>query len=414
MAKVALPRYVRAKKLVEGEAYYWEPPHWARNGAKRKGLTCPVVSTPLGQNLSEALVKAHQLNEAFDGWRKGEIGSELAPGTVAWLFAWYQKQRKFTKNAQKTQSDYRKIMEAVTALPMRVGTFGERSAAKIDSEVADKIYDKFAPRGQRQAMYVVQVCRAVWNWAGRYPKVTGIKKGENPWSGMAVSYQVIDGNRPTSREEYEAYCAKAVELGYSSMAAAAALAFELVQRVSDVFGFVDPEVPVAEYRPRRTRGIIWDGFRPGVSIEVLQFKTGKRLTIPLFDLMPDGEVLLLYPELEERLARVKPAETARGLMILEERTGKPYKERRMSTVHRKICDAAGLPKAATFTGFRHGGATEIGDSGESDIRPISGHKLLDTTAIYNQVSQEKARRIALKRREHILRIAPPDTVGDDD
>jgi len=406
---------MRAKGLVDGEAYYWEPPSWARNGAKRNGLSCPVVATPLGQDLSDALAKAHQLNEAFDGWRKGEISSEAAPGTVAWVFAWYQKQRKFTKNAPGTQSDYRKIMQAVADLPMKAGTFGQRSAAKIDSEVADKVYEKFAPRGQRQSMYVVQVCRAIWNVAGRYPKLTGVKNDPNPWAKMGVSYEVGDGNRPTSRDEYEAYCSKAVELNFPSMAAAAALSFELVQRVSDAFGFEDPEVPLSENsRPRRTRGITWDGYQPGVSIKVLQSKTGKRLTIPLFDIMPDGERLLLYPELEERLARIRPTGKAAGLMIVEERTGKPYKERRISTVHRRICDAAKLPKDMTFTGFRHGGATEIGDAGETDIRSLSGHTKLDTTAIYNKASQEKARQIALKRREHIQRIAPPEKVGKDD
>ena len=83
----------------------------------------------------------------------------------------------------------------------------------------------------------------------------------------------------------------------------------------------------------------------------------------------------------------------------------PYAHRRMTFVHRKICKAAGLPNEMTFTGFRHGGATEIGDSGEADIRPISGHAQISTTAIYNKLSEEKARRIAVHRREHIARIA---------
>lgn len=82
----------------------------------------------------------------------------------------------------------------------------------------------------------------------------------------------------------------------------------------------------------------------------------------------------------------------------------------MSTVHREICDAAELPKEMKFTGFRHGGATEIGDAGEVDIRSISGHTQLNTTAIYNKVSQEKARRIAKLRRTHIVEI----TAQDDD
>jgi hypothetical protein len=58
----------------------------------------------------------------------------------------------------------------------------------------------------------------------------------------------------------------------------------------------------------------------------------------------------------------------------------------------------------TFTGFRHGGITEIGDSGEVDVRPISGHKTLAQTRTYNKATAEKGRRIALKRREHIEQL----------
>ncbi len=85
----------------------------------------------------------------------------------------------------------------------------------------------------------------------------------------------------------------------------------------------------------------------------------------------------------------------------EERNGAPYKVRQMSSVHRKICNEAGLPKNMTFTGFHHGGATEIGESGETDTRVISGHKLLDMTAIYNKASLAKAVQISRSRRKFI-------------
>jgi hypothetical protein len=80
----------------------------------------------------------------------------------------------------------------------------------------------------------------------------------------------------------------------------------------------------------------------------------------------------------------------------------------MSTVHRKICDEAKLPKDMTFTGFRHGGITEIGDAGEADPRAVSGHKTLAVTGIYNKASAEKARRIAVARREHITALGALD------
>ena len=91
-------------------------------------------------------------------------------------------------------------------------------------------------------------------------------------------------------------------------------------------------------------------------------------------------------------------------IIVEERNGLPYTERRMSTVHRKICDKAGLPKDMTFTGFRHGGSTELGDADVADIRAITGHKELSTTRIYNKINERKARQIALKRRQYLAQL----------
>ncbi|HEY0013224.1 MAG TPA: tyrosine-type recombinase/integrase [Allosphingosinicella sp.] len=399
MAKVELPRYLRAKKLKVGIGYFWEPPHWARPPATRRARPCPVVATALGRDLARAIDVAEQLNAALDGWRNGEA-REASIGTVAWLFKWYQGTAKFARASATTRADYRKLMSAIADLPMRQGTFGQRLATKVDATVADTLYEKFQARGRRQATYAMQVCRLVWNWALRYKKTTGIS--ENPFAGMALSHAVADGNRPTTRPEYNLYRAKARELGYQSMATAAALAFELVQRVWDVFGIPDHGEPAAAGVPRGSRGIRWRDYEPGVAITVRQSKTGKRLTIPLTD-EGEGEAVVLYPELEDELARSQKGEPD-DLIVREERSGRAYKHRRMSSVHREICAAAGLPKSMTFTGFRHGGATEIGDSGEADIRPISGHTQLNTTAIYNKASEAKATRIALHRREHIHRI----------
>lgn len=307
-------------------------------------------------------------------------------------------------------------MDAVAAVEMKRGVFGQRDAGKVGPETADKLYEIFAKRRARQALHMVQVCRAVWNWAGRYSTVTGVAKGHNPFSGMAISYEPEEGNRPTSRAEYARYCTKARELGFESMATAATLSFELVQRVWDCFGIPDPALPSGtRARLNKDRGIRWEDYKAGISLTVRQSKTRKPITIPLFDRTGEGERISLYPELEAQLARVRPANPT-GLIGVAERKGKPYKHRRMTTVHRAICDAAELPKEMKFTGFRHGAATEIGDAGEADIRSISGHTQLDTTAIYNKASQEKARRIAgcdgitsrrSLSRTRICRNAPP-------
>jgi hypothetical protein len=55
----------------------------------------------------------------------------------------------------------------------------------------------------------------------------------------------------------------------------------------------------------------------------------------------------------------------------------------------------------SWTGFRHGGATEPGAAGVEDIRAISGHRTLGQTTTYNKANRTKARAAAAKRLEHV-------------
>jgi hypothetical protein len=389
---------MRVKELADGSvAYYWQPPNWAGADALRHGRKCPVRATALGKGLSTAIEKAEALNLALDGWRQGESRPLDARGTIAWLFGWYREKRLFTEKSEKTRHDYARYMELVANLSMRSGTLGTRLASAVDGEAADRIYEKLLPRGERTARYAIQVCRLVWSQAVRHASKTQVT--QNPFLKMRLKSRPKKVNRATTRAEYDLYRATAHALGFDNFAAAAALSFELCQRVSTVFDY-----PTGD---DVQRGIYWPDYTPGRLIRLRQNKTDTVLEIPLALREKDGSSVPLYPELEDELAML---ERGPANIIVNPRTGQPYAERAVSTIHRKICDAAGLPKNMTFTGFRHGGLTEIGNAGEVDVRAISGHKQLSTTIIYNQVTREKARRIAEVRRRHIELLG--ETEGD--
>ena len=406
-----LPKYTRGKLLASGAtAYFWECPTWARpkkdraSGkivrVERHGRPCPVESTPLGTALAAAIAQADDLNAVFKSWMTGEK-KEVQKGSVAWLFAWYREQERFKKNSAKTRKDYHSIMDRICDEPVKVGTFGSYKAANIDAGAADALYARFKKHGKRMGAYAMQVCRLVWTWAVRHKRTTGVT--DNPFAKMGIETGAVKGNRETSRAEYDLYREKARELGFQSMATAAALSFEFCQRVWDVFGFIDPD-------GKKKRGFVWPDYSPGDSFKFKQSKTGKAMRLPLYEIV-DRQKVSLYPDLEEELQRTPRTGV---LIVVEERNGAPYTERRMSTVHRKICDAAGLPKDMTFTGFRHGGATELGDAGIEDMRPITGHDLVATTTIYNKANERKARAIALKRREHISLLADLEAIDSDE
>lgn len=391
--KITLPKYTRAKRLKTGAVgYYWELPHWARPPAERGGVTCPVGNEALGDSLDRAITKAQILNDALDQWRSGVVKGP-AKGSVSWLFAWYQKQERFTTKSAKTRKDYEQIMRRLADEPMRLGVLGQRAASAINATAADVMYQRWRNRhGDRQAGYAMQVARLVWNWAVRHKDVTGVTF--NPFAAMGISTKARKGNRETSRDEYNRYRETAREMGFQCMATAATLSFELCQRVWDVFGFVDED-------GLKKRGFQWADYKPAVQISYQQSKTRKAMVIPL-SVTVDGEDVPLFPELELELSRTPKVA---AVMVVDEKSGRPLDYDQMNKRHRKICAKAGLPKDMTFTGFRHGGITELGNAGIDDTRAISGHAQLQTTAIYNRASQAKAQAAQLARNKYLSEIA---------
>ncbi|MFZ2996231.1 tyrosine-type recombinase/integrase [Sphingobium sp.] len=400
MAKIILPRYLRAKRLAKGgKAYFWERPSWAKPPAEKFGRECPVESEALGTDLSAAIGKADMLNAALDDWRTGVQGRP-AEGTVSALFGWYRGHVRFLEASHRTREDYREMMAIVESVQLKTTVFGQRRAVEVNASHADALYRLLIKqKGERQGAYCMQVCRRVWNEAIRAKRV----KDPNPFSRMGIKMTAKKGNRANTRAEYDLFRAKAREMGHQSMAAAAAISFELLRRVSDVFGYINE--PGDE-----ERGFFWEDYQPGVQFAMRQGKTGYTQIIPLRgDPDPDSDDpdvrargALLYPELEAELARM---ERGQGHIVINERTGERFTEREVGRRLRSIREAAGLPKEFTMTGFRHGGATEMGDAGIYDIRPVSGHRTLQQTATYNKATQEKARSAGTARQRHIAERA---------
>jgi hypothetical protein len=398
VAKIMLPRYLRAKRRSDGTTgYFWEQPSWSRPPAERWGHKCPVASEPLGTDLAAAIGKAELLNAMLDEWRIG-VEAKPAEGTVKALFAWYRNHDRYKDLNPRTREGYAAYMGRIESFQLKTTVFGQRRAAEIEASHADAMYRALVKqRGKRAGAYCMQVCRRVWNEAIRSKKV----KGPNPFSKMGIKMVAQHGNRATSRAEYDVFRATAREMGIQSMATAAAISFELLRRVTDVFGYEYEGLDSEE------RGFFWEGYRPGERFAMRQGKTNDAqvLTLrgdpdPTSD-DPESRELgpLLYPDLEAELARHAPGST--GHIVINETTGKRYNEGEAIRTFRRIRNKAGLPKEMTFTGFRHGGATELGDAGVFDLRPISGHRTLGQTGTYNKVTESKSRTAGEARRAHI-------------
>ena len=78
------------------------------------------------------------------------------------------------------------------------------------------------------------------------------------------------------------------------MAAAAALSFELCQRMWDVFRFFDPDGV-------KKRGFLWTDYQAEKEIAYSQSKTGKSMTVPLSEMI-DGSASCCSPPLSRSCA----------------------------------------------------------------------------------------------------------------
>jgi hypothetical protein len=202
-----------------------------------------------------------------------------------------------------------------------------------------------------------------------------------------------DRETPTAGfDELQAFRAKAVELGLSSLATAALIGWEWLQREIDIFATFE----VTQYRPKE---------RPH-AVRVIHEKTNEENWIPLLD---DKTGAPLYSELMAELDTIKRTRIA-GLMLRRD-WGKhsPWptwpKEDEIDLTHmsrkvKEVIRAAGLRDELTFTSFRHGGFTEAADSDltDAEMRAQGRHKSAKVLPRYAKRTMKQVAEGARKRR----------------
>jgi len=389
-----LPRYTLGKPSKHGWSYYFNVPSWARAAG------CPLQSEPLGSDYTAAVQRAETvLLPAFDAWR-GDVSPTVGatPGTLDWVFSEYRSDRRFTELYDRTRRNHELGFRLVGGFLLSDGRrLGQVRLASVTSDVIDTLYDRLLlikktdaagnviERERRTTVnHAMKTCRRAWNvTARRHPTLV---PSVNPFARMGLR----SSNRETptaSYAELKAFRAKAIEMGLSSLATAALIGWEWLQRVRDIFATFD----VTHYRPKE---------RPN-AVRILHEKTQEENWIPLFD---DAGVPL-YPELMLELDALK-RDRIGGLMLRRdwgERTPWPAGSGDVSLLSRKVKDivkAAGLREELTLTSFRHGGFTEAADADLSDaeMRAAGRHKSAKVLPRYAKRTMNQVEAGAKKRR----------------
>jgi len=359
-----LPRYTERKPL-GGWGYFFHAPSWARKAG------CPLQNEPLGTDYETAVARAETvLLPAFDAWRTG--GASEAPtlaiaavGTLDWMFTEYRTDRRYTKLDGKTKRNHENGFKLVGGHVLKDGRrLGQVRVTTITTAVTDALYEKLLivtdkegnAIGERRTTvnHAMKSCRRAWNIvARRHP---GKLPLVNPFAQMGL--RSSDRETPTATfEELKIFRTKAVEMGLPSLATAALIGWEWLQRETDIFATFS----VLHYRPKEHPNMV----------RVVDEKTKNESWIPLVD---DAGVAL-YPELMAELDAIK-RDRIGGLMLCRDwgdrgpwPTWPKPDQPDFTHVSRKVKEvirAAGLRDELSFTSFRHGGFTEGGDAELTD------------------------------------------------
>jgi hypothetical protein len=403
-----LPRYVRRKSWGGRWFYFFDLPTWARKNG------CSVGNEPLGSDYAEAVQRAELvLLPAFDSWRTG--GSDGKPGfgtikgTIDWMFEEFRKTWKEVTAKRPRPLSHGQCRVHETGIGMiadyvlqdgrRLGT---RRVTSLDTAFVDSLFAKLLHKevnGEKverrtTCNHAFKTARNAWNTISRAnPGVFPLK---NPFEKMGL---IAGDTRETPHATFEQlmiFRAKAVEMGYPSLATAAMMGWELLQRKAHIF----IRFEVKHYRPAD---------RPN-HIYVINWKTGTGEWEPLFD--DNGEQL--YPTLIKELDEIKDKRPTGGLMLRRDGSGRSWigKDEQLTQVERKcreiidmaglppVIDADGEPQKLTFTSFgRHGGATESMDSDLTELELMKKGQWSSTKAMGNYLHSNDAgkRKIQLKR-----------------
>lgn len=417
------PRYLIAKTVKGGVAFYWSP------STKDRKDGCPLKPEALGGHYDAAAQRARFLNQHLDSWREDRHTPKAVImahriGTIDWWHHEYFQHEAFKKLKPRTQADYHealaliadhptKLTDAKTGEPVRTGTL---PAASLSPQAVDRLYQHLRQGGRvnRQADYAMDVARRAWKVVRRLQPglflvpVTGPdgkvqRLAINPFEQMVRADYERDTAKPATRAEAMALANALTALGHPALGVGALICFEWLQRPADVVA----------------GRLTWNDYKPSdrpTEVRVFHHKTGQHAWQPLSTVQDDGTVVRLYPELEDRIDALERLGVSIVVMRPERgsktqdgtRAAKPYSVSHAQHLVQKARKLANLPSHVTLEACRHGGMTELGDAGltEQEIMSLSAHATPSAARLYVKRTEKQRLEGALKRRAAVAAKRP--------
>jgi hypothetical protein len=328
-----------------------------------------------------------EMLEFMSGVERGPSGATI--GTIAWVVDLYQTDQ---------DSPYRRIRPSSRpgydrALAIVCSTVGER---RIDTVTANDVRRWFKNWGRaaadgelanpRRAYWALQMLRI----AIKYGK--GLRNSACRELSEILSeteFPAPKGRRQAmSANQAVAIVAKAHELGFPNLARAVALQFGCALRQKDVIG---EWLKAAGGGEQWTSGLLW-----GEHVTT-DWRLAKPTSKSNFSEIAEFDLRLL-PTVMVELQRV-PGTSRIGPVILDDRTGKPYRQREFARRFREVARAAGVPDSIWNMDARAGAVTDAYNKGarEVDAMDLGTHTQLATNRRYSRDRLAATSRIAVLR-----------------
>jgi hypothetical protein len=367
-------------------------PRWrARKKAVALGYRPSVIQLDIDPNDYAALGERCRAEWAkMEAWLADERPALVFDGTFASLIELYSSDEESPYNdlRHRTQRTYDQQLKLLKR------SVGARRIDRLNGEDFRRWYRKL--REPKSAGHPPRIARAhgcmtMLRILFGYGQMLGLPNCDK-LKGILAEMRFKDAPPRKIVITYDqviAFIQKAHELGRPELALAQALQFEGTLRQIDVIGewVPDPEQPS---RTRWANGLLWQHFRDYALVKETT-KTGQEADIDF----------KLYPLALAELKRV-PSDLRVGPVIIDSRTGQPFKERRFQKDWRAVARAAGIPDDVLNRDSRAGGVTEGSDAGADleHLRHHASHSSAVTTARYSRKTLAKTRAVAQLRVAH--------------
>jgi hypothetical protein len=342
--------------------YYWAPPP----GPARDVFT----TESLGKTLDANALKIYaQREESYKQWlaeRAADAASGQAPpaaGSIDWMLERYEGSSHWPPGEKSRQDYHNKLMFLRNWRGENGRRLGSLPWLSIRGKHSEALYKNWIWRddGTQRVSYagaVVRQARAAWNWAmGEYDDQWGGRG--NPWKHPRIK---TTDPRTVKWEPWEvrSFCETAEAHQRLSLAMAAMFSYELGQRIGDA------------------RRAMRSQFAPG-RVRVVQHKTDTELLLPV------------SATLKEWIDKISPDQMQ---LVLNERTGKPYKDYELSKAAAEIREAAGLPSHLYLMDLRRTMVSALGDLGatEDELISVGGWRDRQMVSVYSVKSYQRALR----------------------